>query len=155
MLLKIITGGQTGTDQAGLRAARAAGIPTGGWAPYGWLTEDGPAPWLAEWGLVECPARGYPARTRRNVLDSNATVWFGTRDSLGYITTHNEALDAGRPFLIVVDAMMASEVADGIEACAVPVLNVAGNRESVELGIGERVERFLVAVFRRLAAVKE
>ena len=89
------------------------------------------------------------------MLDSNATVWFGTQDSLGYITTHNEALDAGRPFLIVVEAMMASEVADWIEANAVPVLNVAGNRESKNPGISERVERFLAAVFTRLAAVKE
>jgi hypothetical protein len=39
MLAKVISGGQTGADQAGRRAARAAGIPTGGWAPLGWKTE--------------------------------------------------------------------------------------------------------------------
>jgi putative molybdenum carrier protein len=105
MLTRVISGGQTGADQAGLRAARAAGLPTGGWAPRGWLTEDGPAPWLADWGIVERPARGYPARNRRNVLDSKATVWFGTQDPLGYSTTHNEALDAGRPFLIVAEGI--------------------------------------------------
>lgn len=55
MLERVISGGQTGADQAALRAARACGIPTGGWAARGWLTEDGPAPWLAEWGLAECP----------------------------------------------------------------------------------------------------
>jgi hypothetical protein len=32
MLKKIVSGGQTGADQAGLKAARAAGIETGGWA---------------------------------------------------------------------------------------------------------------------------
>lgn len=47
MLERIVSGGQTGADQAALRAARAAGLPTGGWAPRGWLTEEGPAPWLA------------------------------------------------------------------------------------------------------------
>jgi hypothetical protein len=31
MLAKVISGGQTGADQGGLRAARAADIPTGGW----------------------------------------------------------------------------------------------------------------------------
>jgi hypothetical protein len=31
------------------------------------------------------------------------------------------------------------------------MLNVAGNQESTERGIGERVERFLVEVFARLA----
>ena len=51
MIGKIISGGQTGVDQAALRAAKACGIPTGGWAPKGWRTEDGPAPWLADLGL--------------------------------------------------------------------------------------------------------
>jgi hypothetical protein len=32
------------------------------------------------------------------------------------------------------------------------VVNAAGNRESTSLGIGARVERFLGAVFRQLAA---
>lgn len=53
MLTKVISGGQTGVDQAALRAAKAARIPTGGYAPKGWLTEDGPAPWLADFGLIE------------------------------------------------------------------------------------------------------
>lgn len=49
----VISGGQTGVDQAALRAARASGIVTGGFAPKGWATEDGPAPWLgSEYGLV-------------------------------------------------------------------------------------------------------
>ena len=50
-------GGQTGADQGGLRAARACGIPTGGWAPRGWQTEDGPCPALANFGLVEIQGR--------------------------------------------------------------------------------------------------
>jgi hypothetical protein len=44
-----------------------------------------------------------------------------------------------------------SEVAAWIEAEVVRVLNVAGNRESTEPGIGEPAERFLVAVFRQMA----
>jgi Circularly permutated YpsA SLOG family len=50
----IATGGQEETDQGALRAARAAGIAIGGFAPKGWATEAGAAPWLAEFGLVEC-----------------------------------------------------------------------------------------------------
>jgi hypothetical protein len=42
-------------------------------------------------------------------------------------------------------------VAAWIEAEVVRVLNVAGNRQSTEPGIGERAERFLVAVFRQMA----
>jgi hypothetical protein len=39
MLGLVVTGGQTGADQGGWRAARAAGIPTGGWMTRGFLTE--------------------------------------------------------------------------------------------------------------------
>jgi hypothetical protein len=83
MLQKITSGGQCGADQAALRAARSVGIATGGWAPLGWLveSEDGrrniAAPQLADFGLAECPNPGYPARTRANVRDSDATIWFG------------------------------------------------------------------------------
>jgi Circularly permutated YpsA SLOG family len=45
-----------------------------------------------------------------------------------------------------------ADVVAGIEAEEVRVLNVAGNRESTEPGIGERVERFLVEVIGLLAA---
>jgi predicted Rossmann-fold nucleotide-binding protein len=39
MLTRVISGGQTGVDQAALRAAKTRGIATGGFAPKGWLTE--------------------------------------------------------------------------------------------------------------------
>ena len=55
MIDKVVTGGQAGADQGALRAARAAGIATGGYALAGWVTEAGPAPWLAFFGLVELP----------------------------------------------------------------------------------------------------
>src|SRR5262249_48098117 len=58
--MRVITGGQVGTDQGALRAARVAGLLTGGWAPQGWMTEGGAGTWLADFGLVECPRAGYP-----------------------------------------------------------------------------------------------
>jgi hypothetical protein len=62
MLDRVITGGQSGADQAGWRAARAAGIPTGGFMPKGFLTEDGPRPEFAEeFGAVEMPTDSYKA----------------------------------------------------------------------------------------------
>ncbi|HJT77421.1 MAG TPA: putative molybdenum carrier protein, partial [Gemmataceae bacterium] len=42
MLERVISGGQTGADQAGLAAAKACGIPTGGWMPKGFLTVAAP-----------------------------------------------------------------------------------------------------------------
>jgi RNA polymerase sigma factor (sigma-70 family) len=41
MVRKVISGGQTGADQAGLFAAEAFGIETGGWMPKGFLTLAG------------------------------------------------------------------------------------------------------------------
>ena len=89
---KIVSGGQTGADQAGLLAARAAGIETGGWAPEGWDTEDGPAPWLEDFGLTECTVAGYPARTEANARDSDGTAWFGAR--FVRFSRHHERLSA-------------------------------------------------------------
>lgn len=34
-MIAIVSGGQTGVDQAALRAARALGLPRGGWCPPG------------------------------------------------------------------------------------------------------------------------
>jgi Circularly permutated YpsA SLOG family len=44
--MKIISGGQTGADQAGWRAAKACGLETGGWMPKGWKTELGCSPFF-------------------------------------------------------------------------------------------------------------
>ncbi len=40
MIKKIISGGQTGADQAALDVAIKLGIPHGGWIPKGRLTEN-------------------------------------------------------------------------------------------------------------------
>lgn len=103
MIERVISGGQTGADQAGLRAAQACGIPTGGYAPRGWLTEAGSAPGLGRYGLVECPepkfecpdgmplwqwnAILYTARTKRNAEWADTTVWFGDLSSRGALAT--------------------------------------------------------------------
>jgi Circularly permutated YpsA SLOG family len=153
VLDRVVSGGQTGADQAGWRAAWSAGIATGGWMPEGFLTEAGPRSDFAEmFGAMEIPGGGYPERTRANARDSDATIWFGDSDSPGGRTTLRACTGFKKPvYLVVEDLTQPSEVASWIEAEEVRVLNVAGNRESTEPGIGERVERFLVAVFGRLA----
>lgn len=147
---RIISGGQTGADQAALRAARACGIPTGGRAPKGWATEDGPAPWLADYGLIEHPDPGYPARTEANARDSDATLWLGSMDSSGYRATARACTRHRRPMLVVYPGMTPSEALAWLERLpSVATLSVAGNRESVNPGIGGRAERWLTALFRR------
>jgi hypothetical protein len=41
MIEKVVTGGQTGADRGGWRAAQACGIATGGWMPPLFASEDG------------------------------------------------------------------------------------------------------------------
>lgn len=84
MIEQIISGGQTGVDQVALIVAEALGIRTGGTAPKGWRTDDGPAPWLGtRFGLVESYDAGYVVRTVKNVRDADMTVWFGDVTSPG------------------------------------------------------------------------
>ena len=42
--VKIVSGGQTGVDRGALEAAVALGLEFGGWAPHGWIAEDGTIP---------------------------------------------------------------------------------------------------------------
>lgn len=157
MLAKVISGGQTGADQGALRAAKAAGIPTGGFAPLGWLTEDGPAPWLDDgFGLCELQWGGYPERTRENVREATGLVWFGNPYSPGGKLTLSCCHDRGVPYFVVLDWSTPRDVADWIHGHLIEgetgpvVLMVAGNRESKSPGIGARVEKFMSEVFRFL-----
>ena len=77
MLERVITGGQTGADQAAWRAARAAGLATGGWMPGGFRTEDGFHPEFgALYGASEHPSDSWDDRTVANVDDSDGTLVF-------------------------------------------------------------------------------
>ena len=40
MKFKIVSGGQTGVDRAGLEAAIALGLPYGGWVPKGCIQKQ-------------------------------------------------------------------------------------------------------------------
>ena len=75
--MMIISGGQTGADQAGLAVAEKLGISTGGWMPKGYLTSDGPRKDLAEkYNLLEHEG-GYRARTWENVKMADVTIRLG------------------------------------------------------------------------------
>lgn len=156
MLEKVISGGQTGVDQAALHAAMLAGLKTGGWAPKGWLTTAGPDLRLRdEWGLEECEVSGYAARTARNVRDSDATlrlaVDFGTP---GERCTLNAVRKYGRVWLDVplLEAPAWAELtASWLKANGVRTLNVAGNREGTKgLHVFDLAVIFLLPLFQRL-----
>src|SRR5260370_11209323 len=74
MLRKIISGGQTGADRAGLDFAIETGLEHGRYVPRGRKAEDGSID--ERYNLVELSTSSYPARTRRNIEESNGTVIF-------------------------------------------------------------------------------
>ncbi len=127
VLEKVISGGQTGVDQIGLEVARSLGIPTGGTAPQGYITETGPNPGLAEYGLVESHSSSYPVRTRQNVLNSDGTVVFGDPESGGTKLTIETAQRLGKRCVVNPTAFQLREWLRNLE---IRVLNVAGSRGS-------------------------
>jgi hypothetical protein len=153
MLDKIITGGQTGADQAAWRVARAFGVPSGGWMPRGFLTEGGPRPEFASiYGAGEMATEDPSARTKQNVQDSDGTVWFGETTTTGAQTTVGACLSLGRSCMPVYPeaSFEPAHVARWVVEHQIKTLNVAGNRESDEPGIGEIVEWFLGQVLEQL-----
>jgi hypothetical protein len=153
MLEKIITGGQTGADQAAWRAAADFGVLTGGSMPRGFLTADGPRPeFAAQFRAVELPTGSRPARTEQNVRDADGTLWFGETTTTGANETMVACRRWGKPCLLLYPAaeFTPAHAAEWIKEHNIRMLNVAGNREQDEPGIGGRVEQFLSHVLRLL-----
>lgn len=134
MLKKIISGGQTGVDRAGLDAAIKFNIPHGGAIPRGRRTEDGVLPEF--YNLTELSSASYPARTEKNVVDADATVIFSHGPlSNGSLLTQKKALHFKRPVLHLdlrrIDIDKAARLlAEFIRSHTVEVLNIAGPRAS-------------------------
>lgn len=156
MLKRIVSGGQTGADQAGWRAAREAGLETGGWMPRGFLTEAGPKPEFAElYGAVESSAEAYVDRTRANVRDSDGTIWFGSVGSPGGGCTLDACRQCGKPHVIIPcerppGRVVVASVASWVRNAKIATLNVAGNRESTSPGLGALVEAFIRELIRHM-----
>jgi hypothetical protein len=155
---RVVSGGQTGADQAGLIAARRYGIPTGGWMPKDFLTSAGPVPDLArEYGLQE-HSGGYADRTEANVRLADGTLRFaasfetpGEKCTLKWLRHH------GKPYLDIdrADPPPVEEVADWIRQHKIKVLNIAGNveprsRKAKASGITEFVIDYLSRLFLAL-----
>lgn len=155
-LERMISGGQTGADRGALAAAKATGIPTGGWMPRGFRAQDGPRPEFAVlYGLREHPSDRYPPRTALNVKESDATLRFATDwESPGEALTRSLCERYGRPRLDVTPGgpVTPAEVAAWLAANGARTLNVAGNTERTSPGIEDFVTAFLGEVFRLLGA---
>jgi len=154
ILEKVISGGQTGADRAGLIAAKAMGIKTGGWMPLGFLAYDGEHPEFAElYGMMEMISSRYPPRTAMNVKQSDGTLRFATNwYSPGELLTLRLCNKYDKPHLEITPGgdVTPVDVARWIAGNNIRVLNVAGNAERTSPGIEEQVIRFLENVFQML-----
>lgn len=134
ILKKVISGGQTGADKAGLKAAKLFNIETGGWAPRGWKTAKGRDESLRTYGLREHQG-GYKLRTHENVKDSDATIRIAYNFySPGEICTLNAININRKPYFDIAipfpHSSMLIKAAEFIIDNKVKVLNIAGNTES-------------------------
>jgi len=147
MLVRIVSGGQSGVDRGALDAAIAAGLSHGGWCPRGRRAEDGRIP--AKYFLAETSSCRYTERTARNVKDSDGTLVLASGPLKGGTKfTVEYAKKSGRPCMIVdFDGVVDAEaVAVWIGMFGIAVLNVAGPRESAKPGIADDARRFVEKV---------
>ncbi len=128
---KIVSGGQTGVDQAALDVAIELSIPHGGWCPKGRLSESGRI--SSKYQLKELPTVDYAARTEKNVIDSDGTlILFRERLRGGTALTYRYAKEYGKPVLRVrLDAKVDyTRIVQWLRKYKISVLNVAGPRSS-------------------------
>jgi hypothetical protein len=174
VLLRIISGGQTGVDRGALDAALEAGISHGGFCPLGRRAEDGAVP--ERYLLTELSTPAYPARTARNVAEADGTLILARgREHLvhsrGSMLTIDICRRRKKPWHAadVRSSAQADRVASWIreiwakkaarvpgwleelEEEAVLVVNVAGPRESRSPGIQRETAEFMRMVFERLS----
>lgn len=151
MIRKVVSGGQTGVDRAGLDAAIKAGIPIGGYCANGRTAEDGIIPDQYPMIELESPESFY--RTERNVIESDGTLIINIGElTQGTMLTYDFTLQYGKPSLIVqLDAeelIKPEHIVRWIKGQYINTLNIAGPRESkIQGGIYDRALRYLNLVF--------
>lgn len=148
MVSKIVSGGQTGVDQAALDFAIHRGIPHGGYCPMGRRSEAGRI--ADKYCLTECASPDYGMRTALNVAHSDGTLILtrgrpegGTQRTAELCVAHDKpkyVVDLDRR--LKVAAFVAWLRDNRIET-----LNVAGPRESKQPGIGKQTRKALEALF--------
>ncbi len=151
ILVKIVSGGQTGADRAALNWAMTHGVPHGGWCPQGRKAEDGTI--APGYRLTETPSDSYVQRTEWNVRDSDGTVILSLSRTLtgGSRRTAELAQQHGKPWLHLSKDANTGNAGERLRRFVqehyIRVLNVAGPRASTEPDIGEFVTTTLDLAF--------
>lgn len=147
---KIISGGQTGADQAALDAAISLGLQYGGWLPKGRKTEKGPLD--VKYRLQELPTGEYRVRTEKNVVSSDATLIFSHGPLTGgSALTEALAIRHDRPCLhidlnLVEPVKAVAAIEQWMHNYRIKILNIAGPRASGDPAIYNAVYSLLCMV---------
>ena len=163
MIEKIVSGGQTGVDQAALAIAVEAGIEVGGWCPKGGLDECGNNIRIIHPVLQEASTSIPDERTRLNVDHSDGTLIIVPQIPLppsivdGTKLTIDYAMQQKKPHLIIIlsdkhDAV--DRIADWVEQHHISVLNIGGPRESSCPGIHDATRALMLDFLSLQTAMK-
>lgn len=153
MLLKIVSGGQTGTDRGALDAALELGAECGGWCPKGRRAEDGGID--IHYPLKEMASEDYVKRTKQNVIDSDGTLIIYYADIEGGTARTVEFCQQHAKPSYLIDATLyspdeaVSKLKSFVEKNHIYVLNVAGPRASKQSG-AEGYSRALITGLLKL-----
>lgn len=142
---RIVSGGQTGVDQAALDVAIELKIPHGGWCPLGRVCEVGHIP--AKYKLKESPSPDYATRTQQNVIDSDGTlILYQGKMQGGTALTARYARQFNKPLARVrLDAVWDfAGIVHWLSENNISVLNIAGPRASSNPNIYQLAKDFLI-----------
>ncbi len=158
-LKKILSGGQTGVDQAALQAAIDMGLEHGGWCPPGRMCETGIIP--DHFNLKETPEER--DLSALEIPRSQRTIW-NVRDADGLLILKGlkaqrdqgtelsleKAKEFRRPYLSIISEMSnIKQIRNWIEENQIEILNVAGWSEVNSPGIYNSVYEILINVLRK------
>ena len=144
MIEKIVSGGQTGVDQAALLIASELHIPMGGWCPKGGLDEEGFCILERYPSLREAITVDPDERTQLNIRDSDGTLIIvpdiplpeKIKDGTRLTIINSEQQE--KPNLIVSLSQREAaleHICEWINRENIYTLNIAGPRESSSPGI--------------------
>lgn len=157
--MKVISGGQTGVDQAGLDAAIALGIEHGGYCPQNRRSEKGPIP--DKYKLEELATFSYVDRTKQNIIESDGTLLINEGPLTGGTKLTKElCIKYGKPLWTVqlddgdIEDLVRNFITFVSFEPKTVVLNVAGPRESKCPGVHARAFEFLHAAFDKWKEVE-
>lgn len=163
----IISGGQTGADRGGLDFAIKEKIKHCGWCPLGRIAEDKVIP--RRYFLLETQSVLYPARTRMNIRDSDATLIFSSNvNSKGTLLTTKLCIKLCKPYFTILlpnnnlESLngnklikISKDIIKWLQKTKPEILNIAGTRESHCPGIANKVVEILSLTLTRSDKEKE